>query len=204
MNPISFEADYAVDRNRLTTFFRWIIVIPWLIWAFLYGIVATVIVIIAWFALLFTARYPAGMYEFVAGYVRLQARVYAYAALLTDELPSFGGGAEPDYSVKVDVAAPQESYHRGKTFFKYILYFPQALIGGYGLLLVSYNAAFISWFRILFGGKQSITMHEALVVSAAYLNRSAAFLLMLTEAQPRALEVQRFDPPVDSPGMPPA
>ena len=197
MNPISFEADYVIERDRLTTFFRWVIVIPWAIWLFLYSIAATVIAVIAWFALLFNARYPAGMYEFVAGLVRLQARVYAYAALLTDELPSFSGDAEPNYPVKVDVGAPQESYHRGKTFFKYLLYVPQALIGGYGLILVAYNAMFVSWFRILFSGKQSITMHEALVVSAAYL-------LMLTEAQPRTLEVQRFDPPADAPGMPPA
>ena len=204
MNPISFEADYDIQRDRLTTFFRWIIVIPWAVWVVLYGIAASIVVFIAWFAMMFTGRYPAGMYDFVAGFVRLQARVYAYAALLTDEIPSFSGNAEPEYPVKIDVAAPQESYHRGKTFFKIILYFPQALIGAYGLVLVAYNAAFVSWFRILFTGKQSITMHEALVVSSAYLNRSNGFLLLLTEAHPRPLEVQRYDPPADAPGMPSA
>jgi len=202
MNPISFEVDYEISRNRLTTFFRWIIVIPWAIWVSLYGLAAFVVVFIAWFALLFTGRYPTGMYDFVAGYVRLQARVYAFGALLTDETPSFSANPEPDYSEKVDVAAPQESYHRGKTFFKLVLYLPQAIIGSYGFLPVAYGAATISWFRILFSGKQSITMHEALVVSAAYLNRSNAFLLLLTEAHPRALDVQRFDPPADAPGMP--
>ena len=203
MNPISFQADYEIPRDRLTTFFRWIIVIPWAVWVTLYGIAASVVVFIAWFAMMFTGRYPAGMYDFVAGFVRLTARVYAYAALLTDEIPSFSGNPEPDYPVNVDVAAPQESYHRGKTFFKLILYFPQALIGSYGLVLVAYNAAFVSWFRILFTGRQSITMHEALVVSAAYLNRSNGFLLLLTEVHPRALDVQRYDPPADAPAMPP-
>ena len=121
MNPISYDADYNVEANRLTTFFRLIIVIPWAIWATLWGIAALFVVFISWFALLFTARYPQGLYDFVAGYIRLSARVFAYASLLTDELPSFGGGPEPDYPVKVDVAARQESYHRGKTFFKYLL-----------------------------------------------------------------------------------
>jgi hypothetical protein len=204
MNPISFAADYDIERSRLTTFFRLIIVIPWAIWAAIYGIAALVVVVIAWFALLFTARYPEGMYNFVAGYLRLQTRVYAYALLLTDDLPSFGAGPEPDYPIKIDVAPPQERYNRWKTFFKYVLYFPQLLIGGYGLALVVQAAAFISWFRILFAGRQSITMHEALVASAAYLTRSNGFLLLLTEAHPRLLDVQRYDPPADAPGLPPA
>ncbi len=204
MNPISFTSEYEIERNRLTTFFRGIIAIPWLIWASLYGIAALVVVVVAWFAMLFTARFPEGMYSFVAGYVRLSTRVAAYTLLLTDELPSFGSGPEPEYPVGVDVAPPQERYHRGKTFFKYVLYFPQALIGGYGLALVLQGAAFVAWFRILFTGKQSVTMHEALVASTAYLTRSNGFLLLLTEAHPRLLDVQRYDPPADAPGLPPA
>ena len=203
MNPISFDATYDIPRSRLTTFFRLIIVIPWAIWASIYGIGALVVVIIAWFAMLFTGRYPEGMYNFVAGYLRLSTRVYAYALLLTDELPSFGAGPEPEYPVKVDVAPRQERYHRGKTFFKYVLWFPQMLIGGYGLAFVVQFAAFISWFRILATGRQSITMHEALVGSAAYLVRSNGFILLLTEAHPRMLDVPRYQPPPDAPGLPP-
>jgi hypothetical protein len=203
MNPISFESDYDIERSRLTTFFRLIIAIPWLIWVYIYGIGAQIVAIIAWFAMLFTGRYPEGMYSFVAGYLRLSTRVSAYAALLTDELPSFGAGPEPEYPVKVDVAPPQERYNRWKTFFKLVLYFPQALIVNV-LAYVLIAAAFISWFRILFSGRKSITMHEALVVSIAYFVRSTGFLLLLTEAHPRMLEVQRFDPPADAPGLPPA
>jgi len=204
MNPISFDAVYDIERSRLTTFFRIFIVIPWAIWATIYGIAALVVVIVAWFALLFTGRYPEGMYNFVAGYLRLSTRVYAYALLLTDELPSFDAGPEPEYPVRIDVAAPQERYNRAKTFFKYLLWFPQALIGGYGLALVVQWAAFVSWFRILFAGRQSITMHEALVGSLAYLTRSNGFLLLLTEAHPRLLDVPRYEPPPDAPGLPPA
>ena len=203
MNPISFDVPYEIPRSRLTTFFRLIIVIPWAIWAAIYGIAALVVVIIAWFAMLFTGRYPEGMYNFVAGYLRLTTRVYGYALLLTDELPSFAGGSEPEYPVNVDVAPPQERYHRAKTFFKWLLYFPQLLIGGYGLVYVATWAAFISWFRILATGRQSITMHEALVGSIAYVVRSNGFILLLTEAHPRMLDVPRYRPPPDAPGLPP-
>ena len=87
MNPISFDAAYDIQRSRLTTFFRLFIVIPWVIWASIYGIAALVVVTVAWFAMLFTGRYPEGMYNFVARYLRLLTRVYAYALLFTDELP---------------------------------------------------------------------------------------------------------------------
>ena len=56
MNPIRFDADYAEDRNRLTVFFRLIVAIPWYIWLSLYGIVAFLAAIAAWFAMLFTKR----------------------------------------------------------------------------------------------------------------------------------------------------
>jgi len=78
MYPVTYEVDYAGEgRNRLTTFFRSIVSIPWFIVAALYGFVAGIAVVIAWFALVFTAKYPEGLYNFVAGYVRMISRVNA-------------------------------------------------------------------------------------------------------------------------------
>ena len=70
MYPVTYEADYLKERNRLTTFFRWIVAIPWLIVGLFYGIAAFVVVVIAWFALLILGRYPDGMYNFVGGVLR--------------------------------------------------------------------------------------------------------------------------------------
>ena len=47
-------------------------------------------IIVTWFALLFTGRYPQGMYDFVAGALRYQTRVYGYAAC-SDQYPPFSG-----------------------------------------------------------------------------------------------------------------
>ena len=96
MYPVSYEADYAAEgRNRLTTFFRSIVAIPWLIVAYVYGLVASIAVFVAWFAMIFTGRYPDGLYSFNAGYLRMQNRVNGFHYLLTDEYPPFGGDDAP-------------------------------------------------------------------------------------------------------------
>jgi hypothetical protein len=55
-----------------------------------FGTAAFIVVIIAWFAILFTGRYPRGMFDFVVGYMRWCLRVEGYAILLTtDRYPPF-------------------------------------------------------------------------------------------------------------------
>jgi hypothetical protein len=77
------------DRNRLTTAFRIILVIPHLIALAFVGLAAWVVTLIAFFAVLFTGRWPAGMRNFVLGFLRWWLRVGAYFTLLTDEYPPF-------------------------------------------------------------------------------------------------------------------
>ena len=202
MYPVSFELDYAEDRNRLTTFFRLIVTIPWLIVSWIYGVAAGVAVIIAWFVMLFTKSYPESLYDFVTGYVRFSARVGGFAMLATDEYPAFWGNPDPNYPIRLDVAPPQAEYSRAKTFFKYLLAFPQMLILQ-GLSFILGGAAFVAWWRILFTGKQSATMHDAIRLSLAYSARSTSFLLLQTEYHPRLLELPPQELPADAPAMPP-
>ncbi len=77
------------DRNRLTVAFRFILVIPQLIVLSLLGIAAFVASVIAFFAVLFTGRWPEGLRTFVVGVMRWSTRVTAYFYLLTDEYPPF-------------------------------------------------------------------------------------------------------------------
>lgn len=79
----------AVERNRLTVLLRAILAIPQLVVLYLYGIAASVVLIVAWFAVLFSGRWPGGMRSFVIGYFRWQLRVYGYLYLLTDVYPPF-------------------------------------------------------------------------------------------------------------------
>jgi hypothetical protein len=90
---VRFEFDYPDaerDLNRWLPLVKWFLAIPhYIVLAFLW-IAAFFVVVVAWFAILFTGRFPRGLHDFVVGVARWHARVAAYVALLvTDRYPPF-------------------------------------------------------------------------------------------------------------------
>ena len=82
--------DAERDLNRWLPLIKWLLAIPHFIVLVFLWIAAFFIVIFAWFAILFTGRYPRGLFEFVVGVGRWTNRVTAYAiVLVTDEYPPF-------------------------------------------------------------------------------------------------------------------
>jgi len=82
--------DVPRDLNRFLPLVKWLLAIPhFIVLAFLW-IAVFFVVIVAWFAILFTGRYPRGIFDFVEGVVRWGQRVVAYAfTLVTDRYPPF-------------------------------------------------------------------------------------------------------------------
>ncbi|MFC1980234.1 DUF4389 domain-containing protein [Chloroflexota bacterium] len=82
--------DVKNELNRWLPLVKWLLAIPhFIVLVFLY-IAAIVCVVIAWFAILFTGRYPRGLFDFVVGVTRWSLRVDAFAFLLvTDRYPPF-------------------------------------------------------------------------------------------------------------------
>ncbi len=82
--------DAERDLNRWLPLVKWLLAIPHFILLVFLWLAAVVAVIIAWFAILFTGRYPRGLFDFVLGVLRWGNRVAAYAFILvTDEYPPF-------------------------------------------------------------------------------------------------------------------
>ncbi len=181
--PVSFEADYAEPRNRLTAFFRLILAIPVAIVLYLYAIVAFIAIVIAWFAIVFTARFPKGLYDFVAGFVRFLTRVTAYAALLCDPYPPFGGAPDASYPVRMEFAGPLERYSRPKTFFRFILAIPIVFVR-YAMAILLEIGAVGAWVVILVTGKLPRGLFDLMVLANSYTARSDAYLYLLTETYP--------------------
>jgi hypothetical protein len=82
--------DAQRDLNRWLPLVKWLLAIPHYIVLFFLYIATLVVVIVAWFAILFTGRYPRGIFDFVEGVVRWHNRVVGYALILvTDRYPPF-------------------------------------------------------------------------------------------------------------------
>ena len=82
--------DAERELNRWLPLVKWFLAIPHFIVLFFLEIAAIVVIVIAWFAILFTGRYPRGMFDFVQGVIRWHNRVIAYALLMvTDRYPPF-------------------------------------------------------------------------------------------------------------------
>jgi Domain of unknown function (DUF4389) len=181
--PVTFEADYVEGRNRLTAFFRLILVIPLAIWLYVYALVAYVAIVIAWFAIVITGRYPRGLYDFVASFTCFLARTTAYAALVCDLYPSFGGSDDPAYPVRMQFDGPLDRYSRLKTLFRIIIAIPIFILR-YVMNLMLEVGAVGAWFVILFTGKLPRGLFDLMILANSYTARSDAYLALLTETYP--------------------
>jgi hypothetical protein len=82
--------DATFELNRFLPIVKWLLAIPHYIVLFFLDIGAIVVTIVAWFAILFTGRYPRGLFDYTEGVLRWHNRVFAYALLLvTDRYPPF-------------------------------------------------------------------------------------------------------------------
>jgi len=90
---VHLEVDYPDaerDLNRWLPVVKWLLALPHYIVLAVLWLVAIVAIVVAWFAILITGRYPRGLFDFVVGVSRWTVRVYAYAFLLvTDQYPPF-------------------------------------------------------------------------------------------------------------------
>jgi hypothetical protein len=87
---LDFPYPDARQLNRWLPLVKWLLAIPHYIVLFFLGIGAIVAIILAWFAILFTGKYPRGLFDFVVGVMRWSNRVTGYAfVLVTDEYPPF-------------------------------------------------------------------------------------------------------------------
>jgi hypothetical protein len=181
--PASFEVDYVERRSRLTAFFRVILVIPLAVVLYVFGILACVAILIAWFAIVITGHYPKALYDFVARFTRMLARVTAYAALLADPYPPFSGELDSAYPVRMEFAGPLEHYSRLKTCFRLLLAIPIAIMR-YVMNILLEIGALAAWVVIVITGRLPRGLFDVMVLANSYMARSDAYLFLLTETYP--------------------
>jgi hypothetical protein len=180
-HPIGLVVDDDLRRNRLTVFFRLLLAIPQLIWLYLFGIAAAIVLVIAWFAALFMGRVPDGLHKFLATYQRLTTHVAAYTLLIADPWPPFGGqpGTYP-VDLRVDDAAQQS---RLTVFFRGLLAIP-ALVLAYVFRIVNTLIAVLGWFYSLALGRMHEGMRDLSAWMLQFEMQTYGYLFLLTGRYP--------------------
>jgi hypothetical protein len=171
-------------QRRLTVLLRWLLLIPQFIVLVFLGIGAFFVVIVGWFAALFTARLPEPVARYLTEFLGYDTRVRASAMLLVDRYPPFALVPREPYPVRIEVR-PGE-LNRLAVFFRLILMIPVAIVQS---LLLSgwYAVAFLIWLVCLVLGRMPRALFEASAAVLRFSMRFNAYALMLASAYPKGL-----------------
>jgi hypothetical protein len=200
--PVHVTGRYDEHLSRWLWLVKWILLIPHFIILAVLWLAFWVVTVIAFFAILFTGRYPRSLFDFNAGVLRWTWRVLFYGvyAFGTDRYPPFTLGAAPDYPAHLDIAYP-ERLSRGLVLVKWwLLAIPQYVVVGIFVggtaTVVSRNGAvvtrpglilwlvFVAVVALLFVGRYPRGIARLVVGLNRWVFRVVVYAALMTDTYP--------------------
>jgi hypothetical protein len=215
--PLRLTGELAPRLSRGLWLIKWLLAIPHFIALFFLWTAFAVVSVIAFFAILFTARYPRGLFDFNVGVLRWSWRVgfYSYSALGTDQYPPFTLKDDPEYPARLEVEYPA-SLSRGLVLVKWwLLALPHYLVvavfaggawaawtgagpewmfssgGLVGLLVVFAGVV------LLFTGRYPSSLYDFVLGMNRWVYRVGAYAALMTDSYPPfRLDMGGNEPPI--------
>jgi hypothetical protein len=214
--PIQLAGRLSPQLSRWLWLIKWLLLIPHFVVLLFLWIAFAVVSVIAFFAILFTGRYPRGLFEFNVGVLRWSWRVgfYSYSALGTDSYPPFTLKDVSDYPARLEVQYPQ-SLSRGLVLVKWwLLALPHYLVVAVfasGAWIASTGAAghwtwgsggligmlvLFAGVMLLFTDRYPKPLYDFVLGMNRWVFRVAAYAALMTdEYPPFRLDLGGDDPP---------
>ena len=182
--PLQIRGDLSPDLSRWLWLVKWLLIIPHLIVLLILSIVSVILTIVAFFAILFTGKYPRGMFNFNVNVLRWKWRVlfYSYLALGTDRYPPFSLTPD-DYPANLEVAYP-ERLSRLKVLFKWWLLAIPHYILLEALFGLAFTLAIFAGIVMLFRGYYPRDMFEVIMGFDRWTLRVAGYVTLLYDDYP--------------------
>jgi hypothetical protein len=213
--PLRLAGELSPQLSRWLWLVKWLLAIPHFIVLFFLWIAFVLVSVVAFFAILFTGRYPRGLFDFNLGVLRWSWRVgfYSYSALGTDRYPPFTLKDVPDYPARLEVEYP-ESLSRGLVLIKWwLLALPQYLVvavfvgGGWAAWTGTDNLMWTSGGLVgllvlfagvilLFTGRYPRALYDFVLGMNRWVFRVVAYAGLMTDAYPPfRLDMGSDEPP---------
>jgi hypothetical protein len=182
VGPASNEIGYPAEMNRWLPLVKWLLAIPHFIVLWFVGVGAFFVAIWAFFAVLFTGRWPRGAFDYLVGTFRWSYRVIVYVHLMTDVYPPFSMADDPAYPVRLQVDYP-ERIDNWRPLVQWLLAWPYLIVAG-ALYWLTGILTIIAFFTVLFTKQIPRGVFELMVPGLRWNLRGSAYALFMDSRYP--------------------
>jgi hypothetical protein len=181
--PVTVDADRQDEYHRFLPLVKWFLAIPHYVILVFLAIGVVFAKLFAFFAVLFTGRYPEGVFNFVTGVLRWWWNVNAYVYLLTDKYPPFSLEADPSYPARIEIAYPADGIDNWRPLVQWLLVIPYLIVAA-ALTAVAGVVAFVGVFVILFTKDLPEGMFDLILIPYRWYFRATTYSMFMVKRYP--------------------